>query len=233
MTDDEGARARYEALGVGAAVTAAVTLVSALAPERFVTVGVACVFFGATWALVWRRDDAEVVRTGLALGGLVLGEPLVGVRVAGALGRALGWAAIFALATFPPFLVGFALRHGRGFDFAWSVVPDVLASAPGQLVLVALPEEAFYRGYLQTRLDDAFPRRVRVLGAELGASLLVTSAIFALGHLATIRHPARLAVFFPSLAFGFLRARTRGIGAGVAYHAACNLFADALARGLG
>ena len=37
-------------------------------------------------------------------------------------------------------------------------------------------------------------------------------------------HPARLAVFFPSLVFGFLRVRTRGIGASMLFHALCNLF---------
>jgi membrane protease YdiL (CAAX protease family) len=40
-------------------------------------------------------------------------------------------------------------------------------------------------------------------------------------------------VFFPSLLFGWLRARTGGIGAGTAYHASCNLFASLLGRGYG
>jgi membrane protease YdiL (CAAX protease family) len=53
---------------------------------------------------------------------------------------------------------------------------------------------------------------------------LLTSAIFAVGHLFTELNAARLAVFFPSLVFGFLRARTKGIGASVAFHAMCNLF---------
>ena len=80
----------------------------------------------------------------------------------------------------------------------------------GQLSLIALPEEVFYRGYLQTRLDDAWPLRVRLFGASVGPSVVVTSAIFALGHLLTIHDPGRLAVFFPSLVFGWLRARTGG-----------------------
>ena len=44
-------------------------------------------------------------------------------------------------------------------------------------------------------------------------AILVTSVIFALGHVATLPYAARLAVFFPSLLFGLLRARTGGIGA--------------------
>ena len=46
-------------------------------------------------------------------------------------------------------------------------------------------------------------------------------------------HPARLAVFFPSLLFGWLRARTGGIGTSVIFHAMCNLFVAVLARGYG
>jgi membrane protease YdiL (CAAX protease family) len=42
-----------------------------------------------------------------------------------------------------------------------------------------------------------------------------------------------LSVFFPSLLFGWLRARTGGIGASVFFHALCNLFAAYLARSYG
>jgi membrane protease YdiL (CAAX protease family) len=100
-------------------------------------------------------------------------------------------------------------------------------------VLIALPEEIFYRGYLQSKFDALSPPSFRVAGAWVGRGLLYTSVIFALGHLATIHQPARLAVFFPSLVFGWLRARTGGVGASVCFHAACNLFSEALGRGYG
>jgi membrane protease YdiL (CAAX protease family) len=54
-----------------------------------------------------------------------------------------------------------------------------------------------------------------------------------LGHVATIHDPGRLAVFFPSLVFGWLRARTGGVGAAIAFHALCNLFSESLMRGYG
>jgi membrane protease YdiL (CAAX protease family) len=98
---------------------------------------------------------------------------------------------------------------------------------------IALPEELFYRGYLQSALDRAWAPRVTILGAKVGAGLLVASAIFALGHLFTTPNPARLAVFFPALLFGWLRARTGGIGASVLFHATCNLFSATVARGYG
>ena len=72
----------------------------------------------------------------------------------------------------------------------------------------------------------------RVLGADLGPGIVRLGAVFAVGHFLTIRIPARLAVFFPALLFGWLRARTGGIGAGVVFHALCNVFSAALGRGL-
>jgi membrane protease YdiL (CAAX protease family) len=63
--------------------------------------------------------------------------------------------------------------------------------------------------------------------------LLAASAIFALGHVATVQLPTRLAVFFPALLFGWLRARTGGIGASVCFHMICNVYSQALGRGYG
>jgi len=92
-----------------------------------------------------------------------------------------------------------------------------------QLFVVALPEEFFYRGYLQARLRDAMPQGRFFLGARLGPAFFLTAALFAVGHLAVF-DVARLAVFFPALLFGWLRERTGTvIGSGV-LHAACNLY---------
>ena len=71
----------------------------------------------------------------------------------------------------------------------------------------------------------------RRAGARIGPSLFLTSVLFAIGHIATIREPARLAVFFPSLVFGWLRARTGGIGAGLTFHAMCNVYSELLGKG--
>jgi membrane protease YdiL (CAAX protease family) len=175
----------------------------------------------------------SAARWGLSLGGLLDREPLSGPRLARATLRALGYAAALALITLPPFWLGFVFWYGAEGAFTPTVDWRLLDEALGQLLVIALPEEAFFRGYLQTSLEERWPPRHRVLGAPLGWAVVVTSAVFALGHLATVPEPARLAVFFPSLAFGWLRARTGGIGAGVLYHASCNLFASFLGRGYG
>ncbi len=217
---------------VSLVVTLGVMITSRFLPDRFVATAVGFVFLGATWAMVWRGDDARVERSGLALGGLVLPGPVDVKRLLRAALGAAGWALLFAIVTFGPFFVGWrAFWHPHG-TFALRVGAfDILNEAFGQLVIIALPEEAFYRGYLQSRLDDIFPPKLRVFGASIGPSLVITSVIFALGHFATIREPARLAVFFPSLLFGWLRARTGGIGAGVAFHASCNVFSEMLGKG--
>lgn len=229
-------------IAVAAIVTAVVTVASALLPDRYVATVVGLLFFAPTWFFVWRRDDATVERAGLAFGGAVMPGVLNRARLGRETGRALVWAAVLVLLTFGPFYAGWrlwahyvwhatTLRHAR---FVLALKPlDALNEIAGQIVIIALPEEVFYRGYLQSRLDEAWAPRWKVLGAAVGPALVVTSVIFALGHFATQRDPARLAVFFPSLVFGWLRARTGGVGAGIAFHAACNLFSEALMRGYG
>ena len=62
-------RALLEALGAAALVTGAVTAASATLPDKYVATAVGFLFLGATWALVWRHDDARVRASGLAFGG--------------------------------------------------------------------------------------------------------------------------------------------------------------------
>jgi hypothetical protein len=93
-----------------------------------------------------------------------------------------------------------------------------------QLLVVALPEEMLYRGFVQTAWARTAPRRgVTVLGARLGAGFVTTQLLFALGHLVVLQ-PWRLGTFFPGLLFGWLRERTGGLAAPVVLHALSNLF---------
>jgi membrane protease YdiL (CAAX protease family) len=225
------ARCLLEAMAASFAVTAAVSVVSATLPDRHVATAVGFVFLAATWLLVWRHDDITVVRFGVSFGGLVLPGRLDRRRLVRATVRALGWAAVFAAVAFLPFYLGWKMWWRPHAEFSLALDPlEATGEAVGQIVIIALPEEAFYRGYLQTRLDDALPPRVWIGRAAVGPGIVLGSIVFALGHLATIRDPTRLAVFFPSLLFGWLRARTGGIGAAVAFHAACNVFSELLGR---
>ncbi len=96
-----------------------------------------------------------------------------------------------------------------------------------QTFVVALPEEFFYRGYMQTRLRDAWPDGRVVWGVRLGKAFWVTAILFALGHLA-IFQVWRLAVFFPALLFGWLREKTGSVLAAAMIHACSNLLVQVL-----
>jgi hypothetical protein len=101
-------------------------------------------------------------------------------------------------------------------------LPSGLALAAAvQLLVVAAPEELFYRGWMQTSWSRLGPAR-RVLGAPIGPGFLATQALFAAGHLVS-PDPARLATFFPALLFGWLRARTGSLVAPIVVHALSNL----------
>jgi uncharacterized protein len=92
-----------------------------------------------------------------------------------------------------------------------------------QLFVVALPEEFFYRGYLQARLKLAWPGGARVLGVTVGPAFLLVAVLFAVGHLAVF-NVFRLAVFFPALVFGFARERTGTVLGSTLLHAIFNLY---------
>jgi membrane protease YdiL (CAAX protease family) len=96
-----------------------------------------------------------------------------------------------------------------------------------QLFVVALPEEFFYRGYVQTRLRDALPRGPLLWGARLGPAFWWTAVLFALGHLA-IFEVWRLGVFFPALLFGWMRERTGSVLGAALVHACSNLLMQVL-----
>lgn len=151
-------RIALEAIGVSVLVTAVVTAGAAVLPDKYVATVVGFVFLGATWALVWRGDDARVEASGLALGGVVLPGKLDERRLLRSMAQAVGWALLCGVVTFVPFYFGWRhWWHPRGSFTLHLNTLDALNEVFGQIVIIALPEEAFYRGYLQTRLDEALP----------------------------------------------------------------------------
>ncbi len=218
---------------IGLLVTVVAAVVSTFAPAEHAATLVALVFAGATYWLVLRGDEAQIEAHGLSLGGLLSPAPLSVKRIGADTGRALSWALLACAITLPPFWIGYLLWFSVDEPFRGGLPADFGDAALGHLLVVALPEEMFYRGVLQTNLDAAWKPKFRLWGAHIGWGLLASSAIFALGHLLSTPHPSRLAVFFPSLLFGWLRTRTGGIGSSVIYHAACNVFSSYLAAGYG
>lgn len=193
-----------------------------------------------------RQHPGGLTHHGLRLGGLL--EPssqarpglsgavvdlLLGLKQASpdAL-RATRHALTVATLTFPPFVAAYYVYQAPTHPFVLHPIPGLLDYLLSQLLVVALPEEALFRGYFQTQLSDRFPETRRILGVPLSLkALLLQAALFALLHFLVTPHPARLAVFFPALVFGWIRAAQGGIGSALVYHALCNLLGDVLARG--
>lgn len=215
-------------------VTLVVAAMSHGLPLEWAGSAVGIAFLWASYRLVAHDGDLGTIRHyGLSLGGLFEPVPFDWRRAARETWIALLWALAVAAIVFPPFLVGFIGWWRPTGGFTPAPLLPVLEETLGQIVMVALPEEAFYRGYVQTALDDRWKPRLRFLRGYLSPGIVVSSAIFAVGHVLTEPHPNRLAVFFPALLFGWLRTRTSGIGAGVFFHAFCNLYSGYLGRSFG
>jgi membrane protease YdiL (CAAX protease family) len=151
--------------------------------------------------------------------------------------RHLAWAGLAVLIVFPPFALGYRgyhqvvchfMRSGACVFFrpdAWRAhirwPPNLPMQAAAQLIVIAIPEEFFFRGYLQGRLRDVF-RPV--------PAIAISSVLFGLGHYLVDFDPGRLAVAFPAVVFGWLRERTGSIVPGAVFHAASNLFIETLNR---
>ena len=119
---------------------------------------------------------------------------------------------------------GWEGRHWPAVD--WATAEMVLV----QLVVVALPEELFFRGFIHKLCERAIPPRRRILSGGIGWALVLSSALFAVVHLAVGPDPRRLAVFFPGLVFGWMRSATGSILAGTLAHTFSNLFIQLLQR---
>ncbi len=92
-----------------------------------------------------------------------------------------------------------------------------------QLIVVALPEELFFRGFLLHLLEKRFPPKRKLLGGGVGLALVLSAAAFAVIHLPKDGDPRALATFFPGLLFGWMRSSTGSILAGTVTHAGSNI----------
>ena len=114
------------------------------------------------------------------------------------------------------YMLSFILVSGRNINYSSLSFALVF----NHLVAISLPEEAFFRGYLQEELGNDLK------------SIFVVSVLFALGHLITIcafsghfglHCVSALLTFLPSLVMGFLYYKTKSIWGSVIFHFLANL----------
>lgn len=225
------------AFGIATAAVAVLGLLSRGIPIMAANLGalVAIVFLYLSVVLA-RRRGLDIVDFGFRA------QPVV---------RGLVIATVFIALVFPLFAVGFVVFYDEvctpgsslarlampglcaGYDgwdgahwprFGWAIVEMVFI----QVVVVALPEELFFRGVLHEMCERGLPPKRRWLGGGVGWALVLSSLLFALGHLAVNFDLRRLSVFFPGLLFGWMRSATGSILAGTIAHAASNLFIHVL-----
>lgn len=93
-----------------------------------------------------------------------------------------------------------------------------------ELLFAGLPEEVFFRGWLQPRAERLLKGRGWMfLGVRCTIANLLTAAAFALMHLTTGRLD-RLNVFIPGLWFGWLAQESRSIWPAIVVHALSNVW---------
>ena len=181
---------------VSVAVIAAVRLFLSVPLGRFLSPSLlaAALFLYAPLPRYWRRGFPEWARAkdpgrSVAFFGLLAG--------AGAIAFFL-----FARLPLPPAISPY---HGT--------FPMTAAMAAHHLLLVALPEEVFFRGYLY----DAFEK----VGRE---PVLPVALLFAIGHFVIAPSPFRLLTFFPALLLGWGRKKSGNVYVPTAVHFLYNLF---------
>ena len=165
--------------------------------------------------------------------------------VAAPIGRGLITAGVSMLVIFPIFVLGYFFFYELACHSAWfgHVAPVGMCARYGgvagthaphldgkflefcavQFVVVALPEELFFRGFLLKLLEQRFPPKRRLLGGGIGWALILSAAAFAIIHLPKDGDPRALATFFPGLLFGWMRSRTGSILASTTTHAGSNI----------
>jgi membrane protease YdiL (CAAX protease family) len=193
-----------EAIVVFAAVFAAIRLSLYLdSPLRFFSTAVlaAVLFLYVPVPHYWGRGFPAWTR--VENPGKTLGSALLLIVAGGA---------AFSLFSWLPLPPGIS-PPGKGLPISPSLVAHIL-------LLTALPEEIFFRGYLYDLFEEA--------GWE---PVIPTALLFAAGHLLLFPSPYRLLTFFPGLLLGWGRKSSGNIYVPVAVHFIYNLFPSLIGGG--
>lgn len=151
------------------------------------------------------------------------------------IGEEIWFFAKFSCAIFIPYVVLYwvffavvASFENTTFDMTFTIPPMIFYELITQIFVVALPEELFYRGFLQSALLHKWPNHTKIAGFPVGRAIILTNIIFALGHVAATLVPLRLLTFFPGMLFSYLVYRNKSLLSAVLFHACCNILGQIL-----
>ncbi len=140
--------------------------------------------------------------------------------------QSLLWCLATALLIFPPLeLLNRIFQHyAFGNHYVGGNYQGLANFAFFQIMVVAIPEEIFYRGYLQTQFNRIWGRPWKFFGAPLGRGFFFTCLLFAFSHSLIQLQWWHFSIFFPSLVFGWLREKTGAVTASALFHALSNTY---------
>ena len=135
------------------------------------------------------------------------------------------WVTVATLVFYPPLFftynIGFlhrALATPTTNELMKAVTKGLIAIA-----VAAIPEEFFFRGYLQEHVFSTFDKKILKI---ISLKNLFTSLLFGLVHALAFLDITRAATFFPSLLFGLFTEKSRGrIFYSISYHVVSNILA--------
>jgi len=196
--------------------------------------------FGMQWGAL--RFDRSLVLTATliylplipyAQGRLSLADLGLGKK---GFGASLALAAVAGLVCFGVFVLIWRLAGGPmlglpPFSPDWSRMGAAAwaQKSAAQFLAVAIPEEWFFRGYLQPRLAFLWPAAWGRGRARISLAAVLSAAFFALAHAARYHSPLSLNVFFPGLLFAWAREQEGHLAGPALLHAAANLLLFSLA----
>lgn len=112
--------------------------------------------------------------------------------------------------------------------FGGSLVGKALVAFLTYALFVGFGEEMFYRGYIQSRLDEAFGKPLRFYGVAFGWGAVITSLLFGLTHVGVLRWMLGVGgevtwawglwTFFGGLVFSLVREKSGSILAPALLH---------------
>lgn len=94
---------------------------------------------------------------------------------------------------------------------------------PYNLFVVSLPEEFFFRGYVQSALNSVYPKNWKVFGVNIGWSCIITTLIFAFTHNLILMKWYHFSILFIGIFLAYARERTGTITAPILIHTALNI----------
>lgn len=142
---------------------------------------------------------------------------------------------VVSLTVLPPFVVTFYLFeiYMRSAPLRLTISETIVARTVFLTLFTSLPEEYFFRGYLQTELNSLLGKTHSVQGVNLGFGLILSALAFALVHALFGAGWPGLLTLFPALIFGWLREKTGGILAPTLFHGLCDAVYVTLLESLG